>query len=115
MLHERRVNYTMREKDGTVDGQGTKSRRNCDMPFIWGKLGMTVHDPVAFLGFLGSAIVSKVKGWKDVGGELYHDVAIFNRDDAPLTGLVSDRQLSSSESDVLPAARDQAEHQGGEW
>ena len=105
----------MREKDGTVDGQGTKSRCNCDMPLVWGEIGKTVHDPVAFLGFLGSAIVSKVKGWKDVDGELYHDVAIFNRDDAPLTGLVSDRQLSSSESDVLPSARDQVEHQGGEW
>ena len=115
MLHERRVNYTMREKDGTVDGQGTKSRRNCEVPFIWGKFGKTVHDPVAFLWSLGSAIVSKVRGWKDVGGALYGDVAIFTRDDAPLTGLVSDRQLSLSESDVLPAARCQVEHQGGEW
>ena len=110
MLHERRVNYTMREKDGTVDEQGTKSRRNCEVPFIWGKFGKTVHDPVPFLRILGSVIVSKVRGWKDPGGALYDDVVIFTRDDAPLTGLVSDRQLSLSESDVLPAARGQIEH-----
>jgi len=74
-----------------------------------------VHDTFAFLRFLGSAFVSKVKVWKYLGGALDDDVAISTGDDLPLKGLVSDRQSSSSESDLLPPGRGQGEHWEGEW
>ena len=75
-----------------------------------------VHDQVAFLGFLGSASVSKVRGWPERRGELDDDVSrMSTRDDFPLKELVSDRQSSSSESNILPAARDRVEHWEGEW
>jgi len=69
-----------------------------------------VHDPVALLGFLGSVFVSKVMAWKDLGGALDDDVAMFTRDDEPLKGLVSSGQSSSSESNVLPPARGRVCH-----
>ena len=74
------------------------------MPFVRGKWKKTELDPVALLGFLGSALVSKVRDWKELGGEFYDDVIIFTVD-SPLNGVVSNRQSSSSESDVLPPAR----------
>ena len=67
-----------------VDSQGTKSRRNCKVPFVRGGFKNAAHALVAFLGFVGSAIVSKVSGWKDLGGALDDDVAIFTRGDLPL-------------------------------
>ena len=53
-------------------------------PFVRGEFGNTCHDPVALLGFLGSAFVSKVRGWKELGGGLDDDVAIFTKGDSPL-------------------------------
>ena len=70
-----------------------------------GKVRRAEHDPVALLGFLGSALVSKVEDWKDPGGAFYDDVVIITRVDSPLNGVMSNRQSSSSESDVLPPAR----------
>ena len=60
MLHERMVNSTMCGKDGTVDGQGTMSRRNCKVPFVGWEFRKKVCDHVAWLGFLRNAFVSKV-------------------------------------------------------
>ena len=77
------------------------------MPFVQGKFRKTEHDPVVLPGFLGSAVVSKVRGWNDPRGAFYDDVAIFTTDDSPLKRVVSNRQSSSSESDVLPPARGQ--------
>ena len=52
-----------------------------------------VHDQVAFLGFLGSASVSKVRGWPERRGELDDDVSrMSTRDDFPLKELVSDNR-----------------------
>ena len=84
------------------------------MPFVQGEFRNTVHDTFAFLGFPGSAVVSKVIAWKDVGGALDDDVAISG-DDSPLKGLVSNRQSSSSETDLLPPGRGQVGHREGEW
>ena len=103
----------MCKKDGTVDGQGTKSRRKFEVPFVRGEFRKTVHDPVAFLGFLGNAFISKVRGWYDPRGSLDDDVAIFAIEDSPLKRPVSD---SSSESDVvLPPAWGRVGHWEGEW
>jgi len=85
------------------------------VPFVQGEFRNTVHDTFAFLGFLGSAVVSKKKPWKDVGGALDDDVSISTVDDSPLKGLVSDRQSSSSENDLLPPGRGQVGHWEGEW
>ena len=54
------------------------------MPFVRGELKNTAHDLAVFFGFVRSAIVSKVSGWKDLGGALDEDVAIFTRGDLPL-------------------------------
>ena len=52
-----------------------------------------VHDQVAFLGLLGSASVSKIRGWPERRGELDDDVSrMSTMDDFPLKELVSDRQ-----------------------
>ena len=75
------------------------------MPFVRGKWNRTELEPVALLGFLGSALVSKERDWKELGGEFYDDVIIFTRVDSPLNGVVSNRQSSSSKCDVLPPAR----------
>ena len=75
-----------------------------------------VHDPVTCPGFLWSAFVSKVRGWPDRGGELDDDVArMLTVDDSPLKELVSDRQSSSSESNILPPAWGRVEHWEGKW
>ena len=74
------------------------------MPFVRGKWKKTELDPVALLGFLGSALVSKVRDWKELGGEFYDDVIISTLD-SPLNGVVSNRQSSSSKCDALPPAR----------
>ena len=66
------------------------------MPFVQRKFTKTVLDYVAFLGFLGSAVVSKVRAWDERGGALDDDVFAFTMDDSPLIWLVSDRQSSSS-------------------
>jgi len=61
------------------------------VPFVQGGFRKKVHDPVALLGFLGSAFVSKVRGWPDIGGAPDYYVAIItiDRDDFPLKRLVS--------------------------
>ena len=70
-----------------------------------------VLDPIVILGFIGSAFVSKVRGWNDRGGDRDDDVApLFTTGDSPLKELVSDRQLSSSEGDISPLARGRAGH-----
>lgn len=76
------------------------------MPFGRGEFKKTVHDLVAFLGFLArSAFVSKVRSRYDLGGSLNEnvEVGIFNNN-LPLKWLMSDRQSNSSESDELPPA-----------
>ena len=51
-----------------------------------------VFDPIGFLRFLGSASVSKVRGWEERGGYLDDNVARnYTRDDSPLKELVSNR------------------------
>jgi hypothetical protein len=86
------------------------------VPFVQGEFRNGGHDDlIALLGFVWSAFVSKVRGWKDIGGEPDDNVAIFTRVDSPLKGLVSDRQVSSSESDVLPPAWGRAGQREGEW
>ena len=72
-----------------------------------------VLDPIMFLGFIGSAFVSKVRGWKDQIRD--DDVALLTIVDSPLKELVSDRQSSSSESDILRPARGRVGHQEGGW
>ena len=79
------------QEDGTVDWQGTRFRRNYEVPFVLGKFRKTTHNPVANLGFLRSTFVSKVRGWNDSGGALDDDVAIITRDNLPLKELVSDK------------------------
>ena len=86
------------------------------VPFNYRDWITTKLDPVAFLGFLGSIFVSKVRDWSDVRGVLDGDVArLFTTSDSPLKELVSDRQSSSSESDILPPAQGQVLHWEGEW
>ena len=60
------------------------------MPFVRGEFtNRGLLDPVAFLGFLGSAFVSKVRGRYDRGGACDDDVAWgLTRDDSPLKELV---------------------------
>ena len=67
------------------------------MPFGRGKFRNLQHDPVVFLGFLGSAFITKVSLRDEWGGDLDDDVSIFTSDDFPLKWLVSDRQSSSTE------------------
>ena len=75
-----------------------------------------VLNSVAFFGFLGITFVSKVRAWSELGGARDDDVArLLTMGDFPLKELVSDRQSSSSESNILPAARDRVEHWEGEW
>jgi hypothetical protein len=86
------------------------------VPFVRGEFRKTVLDPVAFLGFLGSAFVSKVRGWYDEGGACDDDVSrLLTTGDCPLKELVSDRQSSSSESDILPPAGGRVGHWEEEW
>ena len=88
---------------------------------LWGAIrsgGIQQHGtrPARFLGFIVSAFVSKVRGRKDRGGDRDDDVArLFTMGDAPLNDLVSDRQSSSSESDILPPAWGWVGHQEGGW
>ena len=84
------------------------------MPFVRGEFSKVVLDQVAFLGWSGSAFVSKVRGWYDLGGARDDEVALLTTDDFPLKELVSDRQLGSSESDALPPARGRVGHWEGE-
>ena len=76
---------------------------------------MVLH-PIFFLGFVaGSAIVSKVRGWTDRVRDRDDDVSrLLTTGDSPLKELVSDRQSSSSESEILPPARGRVGHQEGE-
>ena len=81
------------------------------MPFVRGEFtNRGLLDPVAFLGFLGSAFVSKVRGWYDAGGACDDDVSRLLTGDFPLKELVSDRPSSSSESDILPPAQGHVGH-----
>ena len=115
MLYERRVNPRMREKmNGTVDWQENKFRCSWKVPFIEGNFVKTAYDSVAFLGFLGSAFVSKVSAWSDRGA-LNDDIPIFSADDSPLKWLVSNRQSRSSGSGPLPPARRRVGHWVGGW
>ena len=83
------------------------------MPFVRGEFIKMPLDPIFFLGFVGSAFVSKVRGWTDRTGDRDDDVArLSTRGDSPLKELVSD---SSSESDILPPARGRVGHQEGGW
>lgn len=84
------------------------------MPFVGGKFGKTEYDSFAFLGFFGSAFVSKVSAWSD-RGELGNDDVSIKEGDFPLKWLVSDRYSGSSESGALPSARRIVGHYGGEW
>ena len=85
------------------------------MPFVRGEFtNRGLLDPVAFLGFLGSAFVSKVRGRYDRGGACDDDVACLTTD-SPLKELVSDRQSSLSESDILPPGFGRDGHWEGEW
>ena len=65
------------------------------MPFVRGGFKNAAHALVAFLGFVRSAIVSKVSGWKDLGGALDDDVAIFTGGDLPLE-RVGERQINGA-------------------
>ena len=85
------------------------------MPFIRGALRIrTPYDSGAWLGFVGSAFVSKVSTG-DKSGDRDDDVSIINVVDVPLKWLVSNRQSSSSESDTLPPVWGSMGHWREEW
>ena len=50
------------------------------MPFVQGKFKNFQHELVVFLGFLGSAIVTKVSLRDEWGGDLDNEVFIFKVD-----------------------------------
>jgi len=62
------------------------------VPFIQGELSNARYNPIAFLGFLGSVFVTKVRGRKELGGSLDDDVPNFTGEHTPLKGLVVSKQ-----------------------
>lgn len=79
------------------------------MPFGREGFRKAAHDPVTFLGI---AFVSKVTLLKILGGARDDDGAwLCTMGDFPLKELVSDRQSTSSESDILPPGQGRV----GQW
>ena len=73
------------------------------MPFI--EMIHLQHNPVAILGALRNAVVSKVRGWIVVARALDDEVFIFTKGDFPLkrVWLVTDNR-ATEKSNVLPPA-----------
>ena len=60
-----------------LDGLAIRS-----MPFV--EMIHLQHNPVAILGVLRNAVVSKVRGWNEVARALDGEVVVFTKGDLPL-------------------------------